>query len=45
LQAQTNSAGQGLGTNWVDVLGSTLTNQMIIPMDGNNGSVFYLLLF
>ena len=33
-----------LGTNWVDVTGSTITNQMAIPMDGNNGSVFYRLL-
>jgi hypothetical protein len=45
LQAQTNSTTLGLGTNWVDVIGSTTTNQMIIPMDGNNGSVFYRLLF
>jgi hypothetical protein len=45
LQAQTNSATQGLGTNWVDVIGSTTTNQMIVPMDGNNGNVFYRLFF
>jgi autotransporter-associated beta strand protein len=45
LQAQTNNSAQGLGTNWVDVTGSTTTNQMAVPMDGNNGSVFYRLLF
>ena len=41
LQAQTNSLAQGLGTNWLDVAGSTVTNQMLIPINATNGSVFY----
>ncbi len=41
LQAQTNSPGVGLSTNWVDVPASTLTNEVVYPM--NNGSVFYRL--
>jgi hypothetical protein len=45
LQVQTNNLAQGLGTNWVNVAGSTTTNQMAIPMSQNNGSVFYRLLF
>jgi hypothetical protein len=43
LQAQTNAASAGLGTNWVDVVNSTSTNQVTIPIDSNNGSVFYRL--
>jgi hypothetical protein len=43
LQVQTNSIGQGLGTNWVDVAGSAITNQISIPIDPNNGNVFYRL--
>lgn len=45
LQTQTNSPGQGLGTNWVTVPGSTTTNRIVVPMDGANGSVFYRLAF
>jgi hypothetical protein len=44
LQVQTNGPAQGLGTNWVDIAGSTTTNLMVIPVNGNNGSVFYRLL-
>lgn len=35
LQAQTNSTTVGLGTNWVDVVGSTATNQISIPLSGS----------
>jgi autotransporter-associated beta strand protein len=45
LQVQTNNLAQGLGTNWVNVAGSTTTNQMVIPMNENNGSVFYRLVY
>ena len=45
LQTQTNSLGSGLGTNWFMVFGSTGTNQMAIPVDPGNGSVFFRLLF
>jgi hypothetical protein len=44
LQSQTNSLTSGLGTNWVAVPGSTLTNQLAIPIVGGNGSVFFRLL-
>ena len=38
LQAQTNSLGSGLGTNWVDYSGSS---PMTIPINPANGSVFF----
>ncbi len=43
LQAQTNRLSTGLTTNWVNVTGSTATNQMIVPITLTNGSVFYRL--
>ncbi|HEY4415056.1 MAG TPA: LamG-like jellyroll fold domain-containing protein [Verrucomicrobiae bacterium] len=43
LQAQTNSLSVGLSTNWVNVANSSATNQMVIPMNPTNGSVFYRL--
>jgi len=42
LQVQTNSV---IGTNWVDVTGSTSTNQIIIPIYTNVSSVFYRLFY
>jgi hypothetical protein len=45
LQAQTNSLAVGISSNWVNVAGSTLTNQMTIPINFNNGSVFYRLIY
>jgi hypothetical protein len=44
LQVQTNDVTQGMGTNWVDVVGATTTNQMFIPINPATGSVFYRLL-
>ena len=44
LEAQTNSAGAGLGTNWFTVTGSAATNQMFVPIEANNGSVFFRLI-
>ena len=41
LQVQTNS----LGTNWVDVSSSTMTNQMSFPINTGNGCVFYRLVY
>ena len=43
LQAQTNPAAAGLGTNWVDVPGSATTNLMNLPVDPATGCVFYRL--
>ena len=45
LQAQTNNLSVGLGTNWANVSGSTLTNQVVIPINITNGSVFYRLIY
>lgn len=39
LQSQTNS----LGTNWVNVAGSTQTNQVPVTVDTANGAVFFRL--
>lgn len=44
LQAQTNSTDAGLGTNWVTASGSNVTNQMSIPLDVGNASVFFRLI-
>ncbi len=43
LQVQTNSLSVGISGNWFDVAGSTATNQVIIPINLTNGSVFYRL--
>jgi beta-galactosidase len=43
LQAQTNGFGQGLGTNWVTIQGSSATNQMDLPINPGNPAVFYRL--
>lgn len=45
LQIQTNSPGTGLGPNWFDVAGSSLTNKMTLPVDVTKGSVFYRLVY
>jgi hypothetical protein len=45
LEAQTNSVGVGLGTNWVTVLNSATTNQIFIPINSTNGSVFFRLIY
>jgi Concanavalin A-like lectin/glucanases superfamily len=42
LQVQTNSL---VGTNWVTVPGSTLTNQIPFPINAANGSVFFRLVY
>jgi hypothetical protein len=45
LQIQTNDPAAGLGTNWFDVVGSTSTNQVLVPIDPRNGSVFLRLVY
>lgn len=45
LQAQTNSLGVGLGTNWANYNPSTGTNQVAIPINLTNGAVFYRLIY
>lgn len=47
LQAQTNGVNVGLSTNWADYNpstgSSTTTNQVVIPINLTNGTVFYRL--
>ena len=45
LQAQTNSLNAGLGTNWAEVMGASLTNNVTLPADPTQGSVFYRLIY
>jgi hypothetical protein len=45
LQAQTNALSTGLNTNWVNVSGATTTNQVLVPINAANGSVFYRLVY
>ena len=45
LQAQTNALSTGIGTNWFDVSGSTLTNNLVTPVDASLGNVFYRLVY
>lgn len=41
LQSQTNALSAGLGTNWVNLPGSTATNVVFVPLVGTNATVFY----
>ena len=45
LQTQTNALNIGLGTNWVNVPGSSLTNNVVVPVDAASDSVFYRLIY
>jgi autotransporter-associated beta strand protein len=45
LQVQTNVLNGGLGTNWSDVPGASLTNNVAVPVDTTKGSVFYRLVY
>jgi autotransporter-associated beta strand protein len=45
LQAQTNSVSVGISNNWVNVNGSTGTNQVAMPINPANGTVFYRLIY
>ena len=45
LQSQTNAPGQGLGTNWVTVSGSTSTNSAAMNVNPASGSVFFRLVY
>jgi len=41
---QTNNPAIGIGTNWITLSGSELTNAFIVPISTANGSVFLRLL-
>ena len=45
LQAQTNSVGTGLGTNWVTIPGTASVTSTNYPVNPANGSVFYRLIY
>jgi hypothetical protein len=45
LQVQTNALTAGLGTNWVDVPGSSLTNNVALPVDATKACIFYRLVY
>lgn len=45
LEVQTNSAGIGLSTNWMEVPGADLTNWMRLPVDPGAPGVFYRMAF
>jgi autotransporter-associated beta strand protein len=43
LQVQTNNLGSGLGTNWIDIAGSTTLTNYTVPVDAANEAVFFRL--
>jgi hypothetical protein len=45
LQSQTNAINVGLRTNWAVVTGSSSTNQVTIPINAANGTVFFRLVY
>ncbi len=45
LQSQVSSLAVGLSTNWVPVAGSTMTNQVSLPVDGTEPAEFFRLVF
>jgi fibronectin-binding autotransporter adhesin len=45
LQVQTNSRSVGLNTNWYNVAGSALTNQVTVPVNPANPTVFFRLVY
>jgi autotransporter-associated beta strand protein len=45
LQAQTNSLSTGLGTNWVDVPGTSTVNSVTNTINTANGTVFYRMIY
>jgi hypothetical protein len=45
LQMQTNPINAGIGTNWVPVPASKITNQIAFPIDLASGSIFFRLVY
>jgi hypothetical protein len=45
LEMQTNSLNAGLGTNWVAVPNSSMTNQVFMPINTASGNVFFRLTY
>ncbi|HEX3628552.1 MAG TPA: autotransporter-associated beta strand repeat-containing protein [Verrucomicrobiae bacterium] len=45
LQSQTNGLSVGISTNWANVANSSTTNQVVMPINPANGTVFYRLMY
>jgi hypothetical protein len=45
LEAQTNASPYGISTNWFNVIGSSETNRLSLPIDVLNSSVFFRLVY
>jgi fibronectin-binding autotransporter adhesin len=45
LLAQTNASTVGLTTNWVEWVGASATNKVIIPVDNTKETIFYRLIY
>ncbi len=45
LEAQTNALGEGISTDWFTISGSSVTNQVFLPINPANGSVFLRLIY
>jgi hypothetical protein len=45
IQAQTNPVTVGLFTNWATLAGSSLTNQLVIPINKTNGTAFFRMFY
>ena len=41
VQAQTNPATTGIGSNWATLVGAPLTNQFVMPINKTNATVFF----
>jgi hypothetical protein len=45
LETQTNSPGLGLGANWFTVPGSSASDEISVPINSTEGSVFFRLVY
>ena len=45
IQAQTNPATVGLSTNWAILAGSSVSNQIVVPIGTTNGTVFFRMIY
>jgi hypothetical protein len=45
VQGQTNSLLVGINTNWATVSGSSVTNQLVMPVGKTNGVVFFRMIY
>jgi hypothetical protein len=45
IQTQTNPVTVGLSTNWAILAGSSVTNQIVLPIGTTNGTVFFRMIY